>query len=768
MQLFWLKFLLPLLSAALLLNPHTPLWMALVTIPLLLLIYARHQRLFLLSGLVLILCLGTMRWLLLAPPVVLNNNSHHHLSGQVRSAVAYPWGTRITLQKAYLLTDDGRRAIPGHYQLICKQTPDSGDRIHFEGTFQQLSLSGDTDWRWRGHLRGIIGEFIHVKQLQVVPGVEPWHLRMQNLLLNRLGRQLSGKRLEIAGAMLLGARDQLSVDLKQQFVQAGIIHLLAVSGLHVGFIAAIVLGVLRLLPISRKWCWFLLPISLSVYALICGGRPSIIRAVLMATLYFWGQALERGVTPLQSLLASATLIGLHNPLQIFSVGFQLSHLAMLAVLLALNIRTPGGKMLDRLLRPILISLSCFVLLAPLILYYFGRLSPIGILANLPAIPLTAVITGQGALLLACADLPIIADVTGSSLNLSLRCLEWLTSTAATAPGSSWQLVQPSLVQLLLIMLVMVLLLVPGIRRRLNKLILLVLAVGTVVWWQYPRHQFEIAAINVGQGDAIFLQSPGGHTTLIDAGVKRGRLDQGHLHVVPYLRAQGVDRLDLIVLTHADMDHMGGIPSVLREVGCDTICLADVRIHRHFREIMEICDSIDTAVRMVAAGEILVREPGYCLYLLSPPQDWVANSNERSIVLKAVHGDCSALLTGDAGEKSERMLVANWDEFLHSDLLKLGHHGSNTASCGEFLEQVSPEYGLISCGRNNRYGHPATEVLERFDQKAVQLCRTDVTGTLELTSDGRRWQLQPVWWQRSLGEYRSEWSSLTEKWKTLSQ
>jgi len=771
LQIFWLKILLPLLNAALLLNPHTPLWLALVTTPLLILAYTRHQRLFLLLGMMLILCLGMVRWFLLTPPSLLQVSSKHNLGGEVRTAVPYSWGTRITLRKAYLVTQEGRRAVPGYYQLICEpgQTPAIGDRLRFQAVYRQLSLPfnrSDTDWRWRGQLQGIIGEFTKVQQLQIEPGREPWYQQVRSTLLNRLGSQLSGAQLEIAGAMLLGARDQLSGDLKERFVQAGIIHLLAVSGLHTGFIAAIILGLLRLLPISRKTCWFLLPLLLSLYALICGGRPSVIRAVMMATVYFWGQALERGVTPMHSLLTSATLVGLNNPLQIFTVGFQLSHLAMLTVVLAVRLRIPGKKLSVWLLQSLIVSLSCFLVLAPLIMYYFGRLSPIGILANLPAIPLAAVITGQGALLLACADIPLLADAAGGSLNLTLRILEWLIAGAASAPGSNWQLPAPALEQLLLAMMILVLLFLPGIRRRLQKTILLLLAAGTLFWWQHTGTQFEIAAINVGQGDAILLQSPGGHETLIDAGVKRGRLDRGHLQVVPYLRTQGIDKLDLILLTHADMDHIGGIPSVLREIGCDTLCLADVRDHPHFREIVQICDSTQTTLKMVTAGEILISEPGYRLYLLSPSAGWQANANERSLVLKAVHGSCSVLLTGDAGVKCERMLVSIWGSFLQSELLKLGHHGSNTASCDAFLEQVKPEHGLISCGLNNRYGHPATEVLERFERKAVQLYRTDLTGTLELTSDSRRWQLQPPWWQRSLGEYRNGLGVLVGKWKTL--
>lgn len=756
MQIFWLKILLPLFTAILLLNPHTPFWLALVALPLLLIFFTRRQWPLLLACLAAFLLLGVSRWLLLAPAPELRLPEDILFRGEVTAVSGSQHGQRLTLKDVELLTKTGKKGLPGNYQLFSRyrQQFTCGDQLRCRGRFRELAPplnQGEPDWRWRGQRQGIVGEFHDIEILELTPGTPPRAMRVQHYLAARLAQHLQGTSLELACALLLGERTALATETRTQFVNAGVIHLLAVSGLHVGFIAAIMLGVLRLLPVSPKAGWLLLPLLLALYALLCGGRPSVVRAVLMAAFYFWGQVFERGVTPLQALMASATLVCLYNPIAFYEIGFQLSYLAVVAVLFALKVQLPAGWKFSKVWRALLVSLSCFVLLAPLLLYHFGALSPIGILVNLPAIPLVGVIIGQGALLIACAHIPLLGSAVGSALEFALQLLQRLVAFAATCPGANWQLPTPTLGQLLILLVLLGLLLGPGIRRRLQKITLLLLVAGVIAWYENSNPTLEIAAINVGQGDALLLRSPEGHTTLIDAGERRGSLDRGHLQVVPYLRRQGVSRLDLIILTHSDLDHMGGIPAVLREIGCDTLYLAEQREHPHFAEILDICDSSGTVIQETAAGKILVSAPGYRLYLLSPPTDWSGDVNDRSLVVKTVYGDCTALFTGDAGRWSEQMLIPVWGDFLGSDLLKAGHHGSNGSCSPEFIKYVAPVQVVISCGSKNRYGHPAPELLERLDSIGTAIHRTDQGGTFEIAADGNSWHLRPSWWQRRLGE-----------------
>jgi len=764
-QIFWLKILLPVLAAAVCLNPHTPLWLVPVVLSLLLLLYQRRQQLFLIGCLLLLLLNGLVHWRILLPPPAVDEDGSAGYRGRVTQVAPLTWSQRVTLRDVAHLTAEGAHPLTGRYQLFLTDADPvrPGDQLRWQGRRTEIAPPlnrGEPDWRWRGQLAGICGEFRRLQCSEVTAGRLPWPREWQQRLRGRLERYLDGSRLQLLSAMLLGEREQMAADLREDFVRAGVIHLLAVSGLHVGFIAAILLGCLRLLPLPRKLGWLLLPLLLVAYACICGGRPSVVRAVTMATALAWGQALERRVFPIACLLASAALSGLADPLCFFELGFQLSYLAVLSVLLATRCRLSARPFLNRLLQAGLVSLACFCSLAPLLLYHFGQLSPIGILVNLPAIPLAGLITGQGMLLLAMADMPGPATLVAAALSGSLQLLQQLVQAGARLPGAGCLLPQPSLTQLLLWLLALLLLFLPGLRRRGPKLLLLLLATCAWLWLWQPQPGLELAAINVGQGDAIFLQSPGGHRTLIDAGARWGRVDRGRLQVVPYLRRRGVHHLDLIILTHTDLDHLGGMPAVLREIGCDTIYLPESRDHPLFQELLDICREREIVTQTGRAGQILARQPGYRLYLLSPPSGWPGDANDRSLVTKCVYGSCSALLTGDAGRCTEDMLIRIWGGFLRSDLLKAGHHGSAGASSARFLEQVAADRALISAGRGNRYGHPAPAVLERLREAGTDVLRTDREGTLELKGNGENWVRQPPWWRRPLG---SVFRSLARLW-----
>lgn len=240
--------------------------------------------------------------------------------------------------------------------------------------------------------------------------------------------------------------------------------------------------------------------------------------------------------------------------------------------------------------------------------------------------------------------------------------------------------------------------------------------------------FKMHTIDVGQGDCILLEC-GGEYMLIDSGEAAAENN-----VKDYLNSLNVKKLDYVVITHPHSDHCGGMSSVLQDFDTDTIIMPDVS---HTTSVWEkLVDTIkekDIPVKKAAAGDTYMLSS--CrLTVLAPNAESYNNLNNYSVVLKAVYGDTSFLLTGDAEELSENEMTEKGFD-LSADVLKVGHHGSNTSTSESFLKKVGPEYAVISDGAGNDYGHPHKEILKRLDSAGAQIYRTDLLGTIVITSDG---------------------------------
>lgn len=251
-------------------------------------------------------------------------------------------------------------------------------------------------------------------------------------------------------------------------------------------------------------------------------------------------------------------------------------------------------------------------------------------------------------------------------------------------------------------------------------------------WQSSHRKLTFAMLDVGQGDALFIESPTGTQVLIDAGPPRKILSQ-LLHVMP-----AFDRsIDAIIITHPDQDHIGGFSDVLKtyKVGkvFDPGILDDSKTHQNLEDEIKNQNIPNILARR---GMHLDLGGGAVIDILFPDQDvssW--ETNEGSVVAKLSYGKISVMLTGDAPQSTERIILSeNFPAQLHSDILKVGHHGSRNSSSLEFLQAVSPEYALISDGKDNKYGHPHKEVLDILNQIGAKIFRTDQDGTMVMKCD----------------------------------
>jgi competence protein ComEC len=283
------------------------------------------------------------------------------------------------------------------------------------------------------------------------------------------------------------------------------------------------------------------------------------------------------------------------------------------------------------------------------------------------------------------------------------------------------------------------------------LLVLLLGLNLAVW----RHLFrdrdlQVVCLDVGQGDAVLLRFPDGKTALVDGGDRTSEFDYGARVILPYLRHEGIDRLDLVVGTHAHGDHLGGLVSVLEgiEVGhyLDGGQQADGWISRRIREV--VAERRIDYIRLVA-GDSLAGLGRTGVLVLHPAPEYVAADgasphglNNGSVVLRLTHGPVSLLLTGDVEAETDPALLG-WGERLRARVVKVAHHGSPTSSSPAFLAAVQPELALVSVGEGNRFGHPSVPVLARYLERGAAVLRTDQRGALEVRVDQEGLQVRAM-------------------------
>lgn len=276
-----------------------------------------------------------------------------------------------------------------------------------------------------------------------------------------------------------------------------------------------------------------------------------------------------------------------------------------------------------------------------------------------------------------------------------------------------------------------------------------LAVGA--WYEalVPVHREALTAtfLDVGQGDCAVLHTGGGHTIIVDAGRRSDDNDAGRSVVLPFLRSQGIGRVDALLLTHPDDDHVGGAPTILRKYRVDRLLVSGLPSDAFtYNEALAIARQRRIPVIDLRAGEQMRIEPGVSMDVVSPapgPQPPAEHpSNAGSLVVRVRAGITTLLLTGDADADAEAGMLER-HEPLQSDVLKVGHHGSPGSSTEAFLDAVAPRVAVISVGRRNAYGHPSPVVLSRLARRGVRVLRTDQNGAITAVSDGHVWRIRCV-------------------------
>ncbi len=603
----------------------------------------------------------------------------------------------------------------------------------------------------------------------------------------------------VLNGIVFGSQGLIDQETRQAFSETGIVHILSVSGLHVGLVLGGLMGFLGLFRAPPACTAPLVTPVLLFYALMTGLNPAVLRATFMALLLVWAHHLGRDRDWPTTLALAALIMLIWKPLQIYNPGFQLSFTATWGILYlgpplaaglarllrglsesAVRAATPGQRgrpILQRGLSENSVRVAALALAiplvaqlatVPLVAWYYNLFSPVSIPANLLAAPLVGLVLLLGVLsaVLGLFWLPL-AGLLNASTGVVLDLFLALVGLLQELPGAVIYLATPPV--LLAVVWYGGLFIIagfssgvwsPAVLRRFKNWTAVGAALGVVlllVWWPWRGGDQKLIVhfIDVGQGDSILAQTPGGKNMLIDTGGWREEFltgaGAGSQVVAPYLRRIGVRRLDVLVLTHPHEDHAGGAAYLVKNfpVGlalAPPAALPDgsgeapgvetaEEIPAAFTALVKNMEAKGIPVEAAGAGDSLALDSAVDLEILSPGarQASIASLNNISLVMKLTYKDRTFIFTGDAEVEAQRELLEIGED-LQADVIKMPHHGSRTL-LPELVQQVQPEIAVIQVGAHNTFGHPAPSTLELLQHSGAAVYRTDLDGAVIVETDG---------------------------------
>ena len=613
-------------------------------------------------------------------------------------------------------------------------------------------------------------------------------LDARNGLARSLDESLPEPHGSLSKTLLLGVRSRLNPEVEERFRTSGTSHLLAISGLHVGVVLVMALWLgTWMFGRGRHIHLLMAAVAVWAYALIAGLPPSAERAAIMGTVYLAALALGRSKSAIPALALAAVVMTAVDPVALKQTSFQLSFAAMAGIAALLSFDTPGlaggtprsglkAGLQRGVMAAIAVSLAATIATLPLVAFNFHQVPTLGILVTLitlPFLPLILVASG------AAAVGGLINDVLGETLGwIAWAPLEYLLQAvgiASDVPGSAISVPEFSGLLVWVYYGVLAASVVGLSHRRINlrsllertrktrapvpqaaapaemsgiapALLVTALALAMLagaLWHGLSSRSDDLLRVrimDVGQGDAILVQAPSGTRTLIDGGVGPGTGVDGLGRALPFWDR----RLDMVVLTHADLDHFGGLPEVVRRYEVKRVMEnglpSDEGLYTAWRQ--ELSKSGPTELFTAVRGQRIDLGGGAVMDVLGPPPEPIVGAgsadNNNGVVLRLVYGKVSFLLTADIEAEAEKELTASGVD-LRSAMLKVGHHGSRTSTTPAFLRAVNPAAAVVSLEVDNRFGHPHADVMERLDSTPGRdhTYLTYEHGDVEFTTDGQR-------------------------------
>jgi competence protein ComEC len=626
------------------------------------------------------------------------------------------------------------------------QTLNINDKIRVFGEIREVNPTFKNpyllSWKWLKKLEGVSYD-LRGTIISITPGTHYVHA-VRNSLKQKIdvsGAQYAG----IIKALTIGDTTGLGEETKKLFLHTGTSHILAISGSNIGivtafffFISRFLIRRIRVLRLrgddTRYAALATIPFAFA-FMLIAGSSIPTVRATIMITVYMLSLYFGRGRDLFNTVALSALIILLIYPHSLFTPSFQLTFASVVFIILFTQRIFPLIKTDNRLLKWFLLSMgmtiSATIGTLPVVLYHFYGVNFFAVLHNLVAVPLMCIIAMPLSLLGVVLPwgeylLRLAGEVLSATVSI-LTTLNW---------GYIYPMVRPNLFEIILYFIFILILL--NMRKKIAftimVLIILPVASGYTYYMYHERfkNNLRVNFIDVGNGDAMLVEAPGGMRMLIDGGgFQASDFDVGKSILTPILLSKKILTLDYVINTHPHGDHLGGLPTIIRDFTVNNFSTGTYFISREkFVDVMKLLKEKRIPLTTWKRGDTLLLKNSIEIMVLNPgPETGTDDLNNASLVFKMVHDNFSILFAGDIGTDVEEKLILSRKN-LRADVLKIPHHGSRHSSSHEFLAAVQPKIAVLSVGKGI-LGIPSHEALKRYDAFSIPVLRTDRDGMIQL-------------------------------------
>ena len=677
--------------------------------------------------------------------------------------------TRIRVEKI----GSSKKYSNTYLRLISKNKYNVGDRLLIKGTYLEPSTSRNPGgFSYKDYLKSkkIMGT-IKEKEGKVISKNNLFlstmlTLQLKEKMLNEVDNNLKEREAGLVKAYLLGETDNLEKDIKQDFRNSNLSHILAVSGMHVSYLILIINFIFNKKIFGKNKGNVVKIICLLMYIILIGESPSVLRAGICMIIYLVGNLIHRKCDFISVLSLSSIITLLLNPFYILNLGMLLSYFTTIGItLIAQNkekesyIENTNSKSLIIRIKEYIklnfyISISANLMIFPILIYYFNTISISFFVGNIIVSPIIAIALmlsflgallslGNGIIFIRC-----ITKIVFLILNNCLIILEKIVFFISKIPLERIVVVTPNIIFVFLSYGLIMFLYLTKTKRIIiknynrKKLIVILtvfvyLLVSIVSFTFIPDGNFKIYMIDVGQGDGILIITPLGKKILVDGGGVEGNSDYsvGENTLLPYLLDKKINSLDYIMISHFDSDHCEGAMYVMEHIKVKKVIISkQFEESKNYERFKKIVREKGIKVIVVGRGDSINIEKDLRIEFLWPDKENIVGENilnNNSIVCKLKYKKLSILFTGDVEEMAEKRIVELYGDKLKADIIKVAHHGSKTSSIEELIKAVSPRIAIIGVGKNNKFGHPNEEVIDRLKKNDTKIYRTDEMGEILL-------------------------------------
>ena len=555
-----------------------------------------------------------------------------------------------------------------------------------------------------------------------------------------LKKLLPEQEAELEQGILLGDTSDIESDIKDDFRECNLSHMLAVSGAHLSYLVLGINTVLSKKAFGIRRRKILSIMFILIFMVIVNMSPSVVRAGISTIIAIFATLIYRKQDTYTTISIALLLTLLNNPFAIFDFGLQLSYLATLSIIIFYSKFTQkqfNNKVKKYLYESAILTFSANILILPITIYEFNTIPINSIISNLLAGPLLGIciILGMFTVIISIVCFPV-SKLIAFPLQIILKILIKIIELISKIPFGNYTVKTPWFIVVFLTYAIIATLIYN--KKRITKILtmitLIIFIVMQVCAFINIDGKLKIYFIDVGQGDSMLVKTVRGKNILIDGGgSKDPDYDIGEKILVPYLLDRRIKTLDYVIISHFDEDHATGVAQILGKIDVSSIILTrQLEENDIYRHILSIAKEKKIKLIYVKEGDVL-KIGGIKISIIHPENKLMINNpmNNNSIVCKVEYNSFSMLLTGDIEMEAEELILRK-NINLKADVLKVAHHGSKTSTTGEFLKAINPKVALIGVGKNNNFGHPSNEVIQRLKENGTRIYRTDENGEISIT------------------------------------